>query len=39
VVVVDSGGIWLDSSPEELKKAVHKAELRTDTEFVKCRVV
>jgi hypothetical protein len=39
VVVVDTGGIWSDSSTEELHRAVRKAELKTDTEFYKCRVV
>jgi hypothetical protein len=39
VMVVDTGGIWSDSTDEELQKAVRKAELKTDTEFVKCRFV
>jgi hypothetical protein len=39
VVVVDAGGIWSDSADEELHRAVRKAELKTDTEFVKCRFV
>jgi hypothetical protein len=39
VMVVDADRIWADSSPTELHKAVRKAELTTDTEFVKCRLV
>ena len=38
-MVIDSGNIWSDSSDEELRRAVRKAELKTDTEFVKCRVL
>ena len=39
VMVVDADRIWADSSPAELHKSVRKAELKTDTEFVKCRLV
>jgi hypothetical protein len=39
VMVIDSGIIWSDSSDEELRRAVRKAELKTDTEYVKCRVL
>jgi hypothetical protein len=39
VMVVDADRIRADSSPEELQRAVRKAELPTDTEFVKCRLV
>lgn len=38
VMVIDTAQIWSDSSDEELHQAVRKAEIRTDTEFVKCRV-
>jgi hypothetical protein len=38
VYVIDTGGVWSDSSAEELRRAVRKAELKTDTEFVKSRV-
>ena len=39
VMVIDSSIIWSDSSDEELRRAVRKAELKTDTEYVKCRVL
>jgi len=38
VMVIDTRDIWSDSSDEELRRAVRKAEIRTDTEFVKSRV-
>ena len=38
VMVIDTLGIWSDSSDEELRRAVRKAEMKTDTEFVKSRV-
>ena len=39
VMVIDSGNVWADSSDEELCRAIRKAELKTDTEYVKCRVL
>jgi hypothetical protein len=39
VMVIDSGIIWSDSNDEELRRAVRKAEFKTDTEYVKCRVL
>ena len=38
-MVIDSGIILADSSAEELRAAVRKAELKTDTEYAKCRVL
>ncbi len=35
VMVIDTRDIWLDSSDTDLHRAVRKAEIRTDTEFVK----
>jgi len=39
VIVIDAGSIWADSSADELRRAVRTAEFRTDTEFVKSRVL
>jgi hypothetical protein len=40
VVVIDTANIWSDTPDEELlKRAVRKAEIKTDTEFVKSRVL
>jgi hypothetical protein len=39
VMVIDAGSIWADSSADELRRAVRTAEFRTDTEFVKSRVL
>ena len=39
VVVIDAGSIWADSSADELRRAVRRAEFKTDTEFVKSRVL
>ena len=39
VVVIDAGSIWADSSADELRRAVRTAEFKTDTEFVKSRVL
>jgi hypothetical protein len=39
VMVIDAGSIWADSSVDELHKAVRTAEFKTDTEFVKSRVL
>jgi hypothetical protein len=40
VVVIDTSNIWSDTPDGELRKlAVRKAEIRTDTEFVKSRVL
>jgi hypothetical protein len=39
VMVIDTGGVWSDSSREETLRAVRNAELKSDTEVVKCRVI
>jgi len=38
VMVIDTGDIWADSSDDDLSRAVRKAEIRTDSEFVKSRI-
>ena len=40
VMVIDSRNIWSDTSDADLRKlALRKAEIKTDTEFVKSRVL
>ena len=39
VMAIDAGSIWADSSVDELRQAVRRAEFKTDTEFVKSRVL